>query len=561
MNILGISCYYHEAAAAMVVDGKLVSAQAQERSSRVKHDAGFPTLAIKTSLREAGIRASQLDWVVFYEKPLWKFSRNVEISLRYFPKSALFFTEAMRNALAEKLWIKSNIVTALNIHPDKVLFVPQHLSHAAASFYPSPFQEAAFLTLDGVGEWTTGCWGVGEGHLLRPMGEMRFPHSVGLLYSTFTAWLGFAVNDGEYKVMGMAGYGHPRYVNRIKKLYRQHADGSIVLNLEYFAFHKSTTSMFSRSFERLFSGVNRFDVAASLQEVIEEIILKMVDYVWHKTGKDYLVYAGGVALNSVVNANILAKSKFKDIFIFPAAGDDGGAAGAALYVYHHILGHKRRRLLEDVFLGSDVEGTSWRGTKQMGDRQLVVWVARQLSLGRVVGWCEGRSEFGPRALGHRSILADPRDPNMKERVNAKIKFREEFRPFAPVVLAQEAPRYFRNININVAKFMLGTFAATDLAKKKAPAVVHIDGTSRIQIVEKNYQGRLRKLLQAFYKITGVPILLNTSFNLKGEPIVNTAADARRTFYRSGLDVLVVGNHIIEKKYGALPGIHESAIYS
>lgn len=550
MYILGISCFYHEAAAALIKDGKIIAASAEERFSRIKHDYSFPQNAINFCLEYGGIRAKQLDFVVFYEKPFIKFERNLTISLRHFPNSVSFFVDFMRNFLTEKLWVKSIIAQKLKIDPDKILFVPHHLSHAAASFYPSPFKQAAFLTLDGVGEWTTGSWGVASGNKLYPMGEMKFPNSVGLLYSTFTAFLGFEVNDGEYKVMGMAGYGKPKYADKVKKLYQQNKDGSIKLNLDYFAFHRSSKTMYSDRFVREFGDVReerKFDLAASLQKCTEEIVLNMLNYIHKQTGMDSLAYGGGVALNSVLNGKITLKTPFKDLFIFPAAGDDGGAVGCGLYVYHHVLGNRKRFSLNDVFLGSFGNLGKWeRLGRRMDKRGLVEYVAGKLTEGKVVGWFEGRSEFGPRALGHRSILADPRNPKMKDIVNSKIKFREEFRPFAPAVLAEYTEDYFQGISGNLGKFMLGTFKATLKAKKLAPAIVHVDGTSRAQIVDKNYSGRLRRVLELFFRKTAVPILLNTSFNLKGQPIVNSPQDAYKTFIKCGLDILILENYIIEK---------------
>lgn len=541
MHILGISCFYHESAAALIKNGKIIAASAEERFSRKKHDYSFPSKAIDFCLREANIRVNELDYIVFYEKPFVKFERSLTISLRYFPKSLTFFIDSMRNFLTEKLWIKSTIAQKLNVKSNKILFVPHHLSHAAASFYPSPFENAAYLTLDAAGEWTTGSWGVAQGNKLHPLGEMKFPHSVGLFYSTFTSFLGFEVNDGEYKVMGMAGYGKPKYMDKVMKLYKQFKDSSVELNMDYFAFHRSSKRMYSDKLVLLFEKLNKFDVAASLQKCTEEIVFNMLKYIFKQTKQTNLVYGGGVALNSVINGQITKKTPFKDVFIFPAAGDDGGAVGCALYVYYHVLGNMRRYQLSDVFLGAE-----FSTDKILREEKLIDYIAQKLSEGKVVGYFAGRAEFGPRALGHRSILADPRDSRMKDLVNSKIKFREEFRPFAPAVLEEFADDYFYKVNRNLGKFMLGTFKAKAKTKKKAPAIVHIDGTSRIQIVNKSYPGLLRKILEAFYKKTGVPILLNTSFNLKGEPIVNSPEDALSTFKRSELDILVLDNYIIEK---------------
>jgi len=571
MTILGISCHYHEAATALIVDGKLVAASAEERFTRVKHDASFPAHAIDFCLACGRIQPQKLDWVVFYEKPLVKFERTITISMQEFPGSLTFFVDGMRNAFSDKLWIQPKIENYLGISRDRILFVPQHLSHAAASFYPSTFAHAAYLTLDAVGEWSTGSWGTAKGNKIYPKMELRFPHSVGLLYSTLTAYLGFEVNDGEFKVMGMAAFGVPRYRDKIKKLYRLFPDGSIKLDLSYFAFHHSNKHMYNKKFERLFAGCSRFDLGASIQKCTEEIILAMMNHIANVTGEENLVFGGGVALNSVVNGLITKKTPFKRIFIFPAAGDDGGSVGAALYVYHHVLGNKKRYQLKNVFLGKEYsnkeigeclrtrddgrgesakKGRRWEkapGRTPMPDKQLVEFIADQLSKGKIVGWFEGRAEFGPRALGHRSIIADPRKADMKDIVNARIKFREEFRPFAPVVLSRFAADYFDITEMNLTPYMLGTFASRAIAKKNAPAVVHDDGTSRIQIVNpRTYLGKYGKVVEAFYRKTGVPILLNTSFNLKGEPIVNSPADAISTFERSGLDILVLENYVLTK---------------
>lgn len=555
MNILGVSCYYHESAASLIVDGRIVAASAEERFTRIKHDSSFPQHAIDFCLAQARLKKSNLDYVVFYEKPLVKFERLVTMAVSEFPYGRTQFAYGMRNSIARNLWIQSTLMDTLGISKDRILFVPQHLSHAAASYYPSPFTRAAYLTLDAVGEWSTGSWGTAEANKLIPRKELRFPNSIGLLYSAFTAYLGFEVNDGEFKVMGMAAYGKPVHIKRIGRLFKQYADGSIVLDESYFAFHQSATHMFTHKFEVLFADCSTYDLAASIQKVVEEVILTMLRHIYKETGEKNIVFGGGVALNSVVNGLITKRTRFTRLFIFPAAGDDGASAGAALYAYHHVLEHKKRYPIEHMFLGyapriKDIQHSVKTNTmrqKRMADKPLIAYVAKELSKGKIVGWYEGRAEFGPRALGHRSIIADPRDPGMKDIVNASIKFREQFRPFAPVVLSKYASKYFSITSADIAPFMLGTFRAKPIARKQAPAVVHDDGTSRIQIVDpKTYQGRYAAILAAFYKKTGVPILLNTSFNLKGEPIVNTPGDAIHTFLRSGLDILVLENYVITK---------------
>lgn len=554
MNILGISCFYHESAAALIRDGEIVAAGELERFSRKKHDASFPQEVIDFCLKEGKINVDDLDYVVFYEKPFRKFERNLIMSLEYFPKSHLLFVDAMKNFLTEKLWIESTIALKLRISPEKILFVPHHVSHASASYFTSSFQNAAFFTLDGVGEWTSGCWGLASQNKLYPKQELRFPHSVGLIYAAFTAFCGFEVNDGEYKLMGMAGYGKPIHIDRIKKLYNQHSDGSIELNLEYFAFQRSPQKMYTNKFQTLFNGLKIADITASIQACTEEIVFTMLSYIHKETKQKQLIFGGGVALNSSLNGKILSSTPFKDVFIFPAAGDDGGAIGAALYVYHHVLNNPKNKSLQNVFLGKEFSNDEIEKVlkkenvryEKLAKDELINYAADKLVKGKVIGWFEGRAEFGPRALGHRSILADPRNKKMKDIVNKKIKFREEFRPFAPAVLAEHEAKYF-DINASaLAPFMLATCEAKPPARKNAPATVHVDGTSRIQRVDKEYDGRFYQLLTAFYRKTSVPVLLNTSFNVKGEPIVNSPKDALNTFRNSGIDVLVLEDFVIEK---------------
>lgn len=555
MKILGISCFYHEGAAALLIDGAIVAASAEERFSRNKHDQSFPKGAIDFCLKEGKITAADLDYIVFYENPFCKFERNLIMSFSYFPKSYSLFVDSMKNFLVEKLWVKSIIATNLNVNSKKILFVPHHVSHASASYYSSPFQKSAFLTLDGVGEWTTASWGVANKNKLYPEEEIVFPHSVGLLYAAFTAFCGFEVNDGEYKLMGMAGYGKPIYIDKVKKLYTQNKDGSIHLCLDYFSFQYSSKEMYSSKFEELFGGLNLPDIASSVQTCTEEIIFAMLKYIYTKTKQKNLVLGGGVALNSTLNGKIIEKTPFENIFIYPASGDDGGAVGAALYLYHHVLNKSKRQSISHVFLGQDFSNDEIESTlkskkiayKKFSSNELISYIVKKLAEGKVVGWFEGRAEFGPRALGHRSILADPRNRRMKDIVNTKIKFREEFRPFAPAVLSGYADKYFSVTTPLLSRFMLATYKAKPIAKKAIPAVVHVDGTSRAQLIDENYSGMFFQLLNAFYKKTSVPVLLNTSFNVKGEPIVNSPQDAIKTFLNSGIDILVLENFLIEKK--------------
>jgi carbamoyltransferase len=570
MDILGISCFFHDAAAALLRDGRLLAAAEEERFTRRKHDFEFPQNAIDFCLRTGGIEARDLDYVVFFEKPFIKFERLLLTSLQGFPRSYRLFREAMLTWLGDKLWIKQLIQKRLGALPERILFSEHHLSHAASAFFCSPFDEAALLTVDGVGEWTTASLGVGRGREIRLVREIRFPHSVGLLYSAFTAFLGFEVNEGEYKVMGMAPYGVPRYVDEVHKLVRLNGDGSFELDMDYFAFHHSTHRTFSRKFETLFgpprspkADVDRpdqhyADIAASIQFVTEEILLAMARALQRDSGLRKLCLAGGVALNSVANGRIARETAFDEVYIQPSAGDGGGAIGAALYAYHTVLGKPRRFVMEHAFWGEEhpAEATerflrreSIRYARIDDEERLIERVVDRLQAGNVVGWSQGRFEWGPRALGNRSILADPRRPGMKDLLNAKIKFREPFRPFAPSVLEERAAEYFVLPDVArhyPARFMLYVVDVRNEKQAVIPAVTHVDGTSRLQTVNQALSPRYHKLVQTFGKATGVPVVLNTSFNLQGEPIVNTPAEAFHTFNQSGMDVLVLGECLVEK---------------
>ncbi|MDI6759785.1 MAG: carbamoyltransferase [Candidatus Brocadiaceae bacterium] len=569
MYILGISAYYHDSAAALIKDGRVVAAVEEERLSRIKHDNGFPTKAIEYCLAQEGVSINDVDYVVFYEKPFLKFERILMTSFGTFPSSYRFFREAMLNMLKEKLWVKELIQRKLK-YQKEVLFVEHHLSHAASAFFCSPFQEAAILTADGVGEWTTTTLGIGKDVEIKLLKEMRFPHSLGLLYSTFTAFLGFEVNEGEYKVMGMAPYGEPRYLDKVYKLLRVADDGSFWLDMQYFSYHYSPDQTFNGNFVKLFgeprgksaSGgdvVDKHyaDIAASIQKALEETLLKMVRYLYKETGLKKLCLAGGVALNSVANGRLLRESEFDDIFIQPAAGDSGGAIGAALYVYHSLLGKKRQFIMEHAYLGPEFRQAEIETFlkdnhipfQSFGEEELLETVAEALSRGKVLGWFQGRTEWGPRALGDRSILADPRREEMKNIVNSKIKFRELFRPFAPSVLVEKAEDFFELPKAErhfPARFMLYVTPVKEEKRKQVSAITHVDGSARPQIVFKEQNPLYYGLIERFASLTGVPLLLNTSFNLKGEPIVCTPQDAFNTFTRSGLDLLVLGNCLIKK---------------
>lgn len=569
MKILGISCFYHDSAAAIVDDGVVIAAAEEERFSRIKHDSGFPKKAIEFCLNSAQINANDINWVVFYEKPLIKFERITLSSLATAPKGRENFVHAYKTWFKEKLWIKSTLAKHLKIKPDKILFSGHHLSHAASSYYTSPFDRAALLTCDGVGEWTTTAWGRAKGNKISLEHELQFPHSLGLFYSTFTQFLGFAVNEGEFKVMGLAPYGKPIYKEKVEKLINQSIDGAFQLNLDYFNFQFSDKVSFSKKFIELF-GVGPMnpqksdevkeiyaDIAASAQVVLEEKLLVIAKHVREKTGEDNLCYSGGVALNGVANWRIFKEAGFKNIFIHPAAGDSGGALGAALYVYHHFLNKKTRFPIEHVYWGSenqerdilkflDANGIIAR---RLTDKDLIERVSTMLTKGKVIGWVRGRFEWGPRALGARSILADPRSKRMKDTVNRKIKFREAFRPFAPVCLYEEADIFFDvegAKNQQILGYMLGVVPVVEKHRKNLGAITHVDGTARPQFIKRSQNPLYYDLIKAFGKKTKMPILLNTSFNLKGEPIVNTCEDAYKTFQSSGIDALVLGNYLILK---------------
>jgi len=595
MFILGVSCFYHDSAAALLKDGMLVAAAEEERFTRKKHDNGFPHNAIRFCLDTAGITSQDLDYVVFYEKPFVKFERILLTSLGTFPRSWRVFGEAMINYFDEKLWIKNILMREVNVPAEKILFTDHHVSHAASAMFASPFDEAAIVTMDGVGEWTTASigkgtaqWGDAVENKIELWDELRFPHSLGLLYSAFTAYLGFRVNSGEYKVMGMAPYGEPRYIDKVHKVVRVADDGSIEMNMDYFSYHYSMTDTFNHNFVDLFGPPRNpesefftpvthphkdhpqwddrtaeqnqkyADVAASIQRVTEEVILKMVNTAHKKTGLDRLVMAGGVALNSVANGRVMRESAFKEVWIQPAAGDSGGALGAALYAYHVILGQPRQFVQEHNFWGAEyseaqmVEAMEASGFpyERFDDMEVLRDRALETILqGKVIGWFQGRFEWGPRALGNRSILADPRRAVMKEIVNTKIKFREPFRPFAPVILEERAHEYFTTEGLDrqhPSRFMLMVSPFREDKRDKVQAVCHVGGTGRMQTVRREWNPDYYRIIEKFGQATGIPVLLNTSYNLRGEPIVNSPQDALNTFANSGIDQVVMGPFLISK---------------
>jgi carbamoyltransferase len=599
VNILGISCFYHDAAAALLQDGQLIAAAEEERFTRKKHDSDFPRRAIEFCLKKGGIAAGDLDYVVFYEKPFVKFQRILMSALQTFPRSFGVFQRAMLNWLGEKLWMRDVIERQLRIAPDKILFSEHHLSHAASAFFCSPYQDAAILTVDGVGEWATATLGVGRGTEIKLYKEVRFPHSLGLLYSAFTAFLGFEVNEGEYKVMGMAPYGEARYVDEVWKLVRVGQDGSFWLDMDYFAYHHSATRSFNSKFEGIFgtprdpaapfftsrTGYPSYygerpanfaglaadnqryaDIAASVQVVVEEILLRMVNALHRETGLTNLCMAGGVALNSVANGRILREGPFTSLYIHPAAGDGGGAIGAALYAHHTLLAQPRGFVLRHAYWGeeeSDGAIRSFLDTHSIpyehveDEDKLLDRVVDGLVSGAVTGWFQGRFEWGPRALGNRSILADPRRADMKDIVNVKIKFREPFRPFAPAILAERTQEYFEaypredwtdpSARNYPGTFMLLVFPIKPDKHAAIPAVTHVDGSGRLQTVYRDTNPLYYRLIEKFGEATTVPVVLNTSFNLKGEPIVTSIQDAYNTFSKSGMDTLVAGRFIVPKE--------------
>ncbi len=566
MYILGISCYFHDSAAVLIRDGEVIAAAQEERFTREKHDFSFPQKSIEFCLKKEGITEQDLSYVVFYEKPFLKFERIFLNALEYAPLSLKFYTESMKKWFFEHTWIKTHIVSSLKINPSKVLFSEHHLSHAASAYYVSPYEKAAVLTLDGVGEWTTAAWGVGNGSDITLKEEIRFPHSLGLLYSAFTYFCGYEVNDGEYKLMGLAPYGKPIYEEKIRKLLKFKDDGSFQIDTSYFSYPYSLAGVYTKKFEELFGKPNKTpdeivpyyaDIAASIQKVLEDIVIDIAKYVRKKSGCSYLCFAGGVAFNSVANYKVLLKAGFKDVYIQPAAGDAGGALGAAMWAYYAVLKNKKRHVMNNAYLGDEeseeviiqtLKKLNARYTK-VSDEKLVEQISDKLANKKVIGWVQGRFEWGPRSLGNRSILADPRSYEMKGIVNSKIKFREAFRPFAPSLPMEKATKYFdtKKEQSYPFRFMLYVAPVKNDKRKELGAVTHEDGTARPQFVDKKINPLYHNLISGFGKKTGTSVILNTSFNLRGEPIVNTTEEAYATFMKSGIDTLVVKNYIIEKR--------------
>jgi len=576
MRILGISAHYHDSAAALLVDGVPVAAVQEERLSRRKNDAAFPLAAIEWCLERGGLEPDELDAVVFYEKPMLKFDRILTTLLRAFPHSCRAFAQAMKNTVGEKIWVKGIIASRLGVPARKILFTQHHQAHAAAAFFTAPTRQAAILTADGVGEWATLTVGRGQRPADGPcrlelLREVRFPHSLGMLYSTFTAYLGFPVNEGEYKVMGLASYGKPVYAAEVRRLVPRTADGAFSLALEYFEFHTTARRSYSSRFLELFGPARdpldpidldtaegrRFaDVAASVQLVLEELLIDLARALRRELDLPDLCLGGGVALNGCANARLLAESGFERLFVPPAPGDAGCALGAALVADRLHFGNPDRQLPDHPFWGPEVATADLArladedglACHQVEEGALVDEVVEALASGAVVGWMEGAGELGPRALGHRSLLAAPHDAQMRDRLNLRIKRREEFRPFAPAVPAELADRYFQLPpgGVRLGRFMSGVFPVRPEWRPRLQAVTHVDGTARVQTVDATMAPRFHALLHAYGRRSGIPVLLNTSFNLAGEPIVSRAVEGYSTFRRSDMDLLVVGNALVRK---------------
>ncbi|MDZ7331447.1 MAG: carbamoyltransferase [candidate division KSB1 bacterium] len=587
MYILGISAYYHDSAACLVKDGELFAAAQEERFTRKKHDFNFPYHAIRYCLDAAGISGRELDYVAFYDKPFIKFERLLETYLAYAPKGITSFIKAMPVWLKQKLWIKELLKKDIGYEGD-VIFPAHHESHAASAFFPSPYQEAAFLTIDGVGEWNTTTFGVGKDNHIEIWGNMDFPHSLGLLYSAFTYYTGFKVNSGEYKVMGLAPYGEPKYVDLImNELIDLKEDGSFRMNMKYFNYCVGLT-MTNRHFDKLFGGPPRkpesqltqreMDLARSIQDVTEEIMLRMARFVHRQTGQKNLVLAGGCALNCVANGRILREGPYQNIWIQPAAGDAGGAVGAALFAWYQYLGHERHADGVNDFQKASYLGPEYSDEEieaflkqnnipyqRLEPSEIARRTAELIAAEKVIGWFQGRMEFGPRALGSRSIIGDARSKDMQSVMNLKIKFRESFRPFAPTVLVEHVSEYFeldrespymllvapvrldKRTNSRPEHKNLFGIEKLKVPRSVVPAITHVDYSARIQTVDKKNNGRYYDMIKAFYELTGCPVIINTSFNVRGEPIVCSPQHAYTCFMRTEMDYLVMGSFLLDKK--------------
>lgn len=593
--ILGISAYYHDSAACLLKDGEIIAAAQEERFTRIKHDHNFPKNAVEFCLQYAGIKVNQLDAVAFYDKPIIKFNRLLETYLSYPGKGLKSFLMAMPLWLKEKLWMQDGIAKELK-YEGKILFPEHHESHAASAFFPSPFNQAAFLTIDGVGEWATSSYGIGNGNKIQILSELHYPHSLGLLYSALTYFTGFKVNSGEYKVMGLAPYGEPKYVKTIfENLVDLKEDGSFQMNMEYFNYNTGLT-MTNSKIDSLFDGPARkpeslltqreMDIARSLQDVTEEIMIRMARHVKKVTQEKYLCLAGGVALNCVGNGKLLRENIFEDIWIQPAAGDAGGALGTAFAVYHQHFDQPLKKKN-----GRDLQKGSYYGTEysdndikeflsiykipahKVTSEELVTQISNQIADGKIIGWFEGRMEFGPRALGARSIIGDARNSEMQKKMNLKIKYRESFRPFAPTVLAEKVSDWFeldrespymllvadvkkeKQREMTAEEKQLWGIDKLNIVRSEIPAVTHVDYSARVQTVHKDDNPLYHRLIEKFYEKTGCPVIVNTSFNVRGEPIVESPLDAYKCFMRTEIDTLTLGNYILYKE--EQPEFHDS----
>ncbi len=573
MTILGISAFFHDSAAAIVKDGKLIAAAQEERFSRIKHDSNFPIQAIEFCLNQTNISIDNVDLVVFYEKPFLKFDRILN-SLQYNPFfSFSFFRKSITSWVKQKLWVPTIIKDKLN-YTGKVIFSKHHEAHAAGAFFTSPFNEAAILVIDGVGEKACTSIYSGSGDKVTLIKEQHYPHSLGLLYSAFTQYCGFKVNSGEYKLMGLAPYGQAIYKDKVLQLVSYNSSGIVKLDLEYFSFDKGKSTI-NKKFETLFGNKRRTpkdkltqfykDVAASIQEVCEEIIIALAKHVKEITKSEYLCLSGGVALNCKANGKLLQEKIFKDIWVQPASGDAGGAVGAAYIGNYHYLNQEKimlnNTLNQQIYLGPEYSEKEIEETlkvlkvksKKYSNNDLTELVANFLADKKIIGWFQGKMEFGPRALGHRSILASPLYADMKSHVNLKIKFREGFRPFAPIVLEEKKDAWF--LNAKESKYMLFTFESDK--KKEIPSCIHEDNSARVQTLDKKDNQMLHQLISDFETKTNCPVLINTSFNVRGEPIVNTPTEALKCFFQTGMDVLVLENYVVIKNDNQTP--HHSLI--
>ncbi len=586
MNILGISAFYHDSAACLIIDGKTVSAAQEERFTRKKHDFSFPKNAINYCLQNSGLKSKEIDYIAFYDKPFIKFERILETYITFAPKGIRSFIKAIPLWIKHKIWMKEFIRRELD-YEGIILFTEHHESHAASAFFNSPFQESAILTIDGVGEWATTSYGIGKDNNIQILAEIHFPHSLGLLYSAFTYYTGFKVNSGEYKVMGLAPYGEPRYKDLIlSELMDLKEDGSFKLNMKYFDYCAGL-KMINKRFEKLFGGPPRkpesrltqkdVDIARSVQDVTEEVMLRMARYIHEKTAKKNLCLAGGVALNCVSNGRILRDGPYKEVWIQPAAGDAGGALGAALFVWYQYLENKRTAQGKRDFQQGSYLGPGFKNDyiKNYLDKNQIPYVyvtdenipekiAGLIAEQKVIGWFQGRMEFGPRALGNRSIIGDARSAKMQEIINSKIKFRESFRPFAPAILKERVSDYFeidrespymmfaapvrkeRRKAIKENEKNLFGINKLKVIRSEIPAVTHVDYSARIQTVDEEYNSLFYKLIKKFDEKYGCPVIINTSFNIRGEPIVCTPEESYRCFMRTNMDYLIAGNYLLKK---------------